>query len=98
MKHTSDQEKIIRTFRVRQNRQILAIAAALFLVLLTAVVYKRSDLFGVFPKNLLFGIQAVVIGGFIGFSAVNWRCPSCNKFLGRDVHQDACRRCGARLR
>ncbi len=98
MKHTSDPEKVIRIFHTRQNRQILAIAAALFLVLLTAVVHKRPDLFGVFTKNLLFGIQAVIIGAFIGFSAVNWRCPSCNKFLGRDVHQDACRRCGARLR
>ncbi len=98
MKHMSDPEKIIRTFRIRQTRQILTIAAALFLVLLTAVVYKRPDLFGVFSKNLLFGIQAVLIGAFIGFSAVNWRCPSCGKFLGRDVHQDVCRRCGVRLR
>ncbi len=98
MKHKNDPEKIIRTFHIRQNRQILEIAAALFLVLLTAVIYKRPDLFGALPKSLLFGIQAVLIGAFIGFSAINWRCPSCNKFLGRDVHQDVCRRCGARLK
>ncbi len=98
MKHKSDPEGVIRTFHIRQNRQILAIAAALFLVLLAAVVYKRPELFGVFPKSLLFGIQAVLIGAFIGFSAVNWRCPACSKFLGRDIHQYVCRRCGARLK
>ncbi len=93
-----DPATITRDFHARQTRQILAIAAALFLVLLAAVVYKRPDLFGAFPKGLLFGIQALLIAGFIGFSAVNWRCPSCSKFLGNDVHQDVCRKCGARLR
>ncbi len=98
VKQKKDPATISRDFHVRQTRQILAIAAALFLVLLAAVVYKRPDLFGAFPKGALFGIQALLIAGFIGFSAVNWRCPSCGKFLGRDVHQDACRRCGVRLR
>jgi hypothetical protein len=97
-KQKRDPKKVVQDFHVRQTRQILSIAAALFLVLFVAVVHKRPDLFGEFPKSVLFGIQAVLIGAFIGFSAVNWRCPSCNKFLGNDVHQDACRRCGVRLR
>ncbi len=88
----------MQDFRVRQTRQILAIAAALFLVLLAAVVYKRPDLFGVIPKSTLFGVQALLIAAFIGFTAVNWRCPSCHKFLGNDIHREVCRRCGARLR
>ncbi len=88
----------MKEFRVRQNRQLLAIAAALFLVLFMAVVYKRPDLFGEFSKGTLFGAQAVLIAAFIGFTAVNWRCPSCDKFLGSDIHLEVCRRCGARLR
>lgn len=98
MQEKKDPRKVMQDFRVRQSRQLLAIAAALFLMLLTAVVYKRPDLFGVIPKSTLFGAQAVFIAAFIGFTAVNWRCPSCNKFLGNDIHREVCRRCGARLR
>ncbi len=98
MQEKKDPRKIMQDFRTRQSRQLLAIAAALFLVLLGAVVYKRPDLFGVIPKSTLFGAQTVFIAAFLGFTAVNWRCPSCNKFLGNDIHREVCRRCGARLR
>ncbi len=95
---TKDRNKIVREFRLRQNRQFIAIAAALFLVLLSAVIYKRPDLFGEVPKDILFGAQAVIIAAFVGFSYVNWRCPSCAKYLGYDINRSICRKCGARLR
>ncbi len=98
MKGKRNPKKVMQDFHVRQSRQLLAITAALFLVLFMAVVYKRPDLFGGFPRGTLFGAQAVLIAAFIGFTAVNWRCPSCNKFLGSDIHREVCRRCGARLR
>ncbi len=93
-----DPDRIMRDFRLRQNRQFIAIAAALFLVLLFAVIYRRPDLFGAFSRNTLFGAQAVLIAGFVGFSAVNWRCPSCTKYLGNDINRRTCKKCGARLR
>ncbi len=93
----SDEERIPQEFRKRQTRQILAVAIALFLVLLVAVIHKRPDLFGTFPRELLFAAQAVVIAAFIGFTSVNWRCPSCGKHLGGDISRRQCRKCGARL-
>ena len=92
-----DRERLGREFRTRQTRQIIAIAAALFLILLSAVVYKRPDIFGELPKSTLFGAQAVVIAAFIGFAYVNWRCPSCSKYLGSDIHKRFCKKCGAIL-
>ena len=86
-----------REYRVRQTRQIIAIAAALFLVLLVAVVHRRPDLFGEHSRSLLFGLQALTIAAFIGFSAANWRCPSCQAFLGSDIHRSRCRKCGETL-
>ncbi len=94
----SDDEQIMREFELRQSRQILAIAVALFLVLLVAVLYKRPDLFGGFSKSTLFGVQALSIAAFIGFTASNWRCPSCNKYLGSDIHKRLCNKCGTRLK
>jgi multisubunit Na+/H+ antiporter MnhB subunit len=89
--------RIMKEFRKRQTRQIIAVATALFLVLLVAVIHKRPDIFGEFSSGVLFAAQAVFIAAFIGFSAVNWRCPSCNRHLGGDIYRRACRKCGVRL-
>jgi hypothetical protein len=97
MKKNVDKE-IARKFWLRQGRQILAIAAALFLVLLMAVLYKRHDLFGEFSNNTLVTAQLVVIAAFIGFTAFNWRCPRCNKYLGPNISSRTCRHCRTRLR
>jgi hypothetical protein len=92
-----DQEGIRKEFRKRQTRQIAAIAAALFLVLLGAVLHKRPDLVGAVSRQAIFSLQAIVIAAFLGFTAMNWRCPSCGKHLGGDIHRQRCRKCGARL-
>jgi len=93
-----DRKQIVRDFKSRQDRQIIAVATALFLVMLSAVIYKRPDLFGSFSRNALFGAQAIVIGVFVGFTAVNWRCPACDKYLGSDINRSICKKCGTRLR
>lgn len=92
-----DKHQTMREFHARQNRQIIAIAAALFLVLLLAAVYKRPDLFGAYDKVTLFTFQAVFIASFAGFTAWNWRCPSCDTFLSSDITRRRCKRCGAQL-
>lgn len=93
-----DDKQILRDFRSRQTRQILAVAIALFLVLLAAVLYKRPDHFGEFSKDTVFALQLVFISAFIGFTAFNWRCPSCKKYLGSNINRHACPKCGTRLR
>jgi heme A synthase len=93
-----DNAQIKSQFWKRQGRQLLAIAIALFLIILMAVVYKRHDLFGEYSGKALVVAQLVVLIVFIGFTAVNWRCPACNKYLGKDINKRICRHCKARLR
>ncbi len=93
-----DERTIMQDFRVRRRRQLLAIGLALFLVLFLALLYKRPTVPGGFSIDILFGAQVIVISAFIGFSSVNWRCPSCNKFLRNDISVRICRKCGSRLR
>ena len=93
-----DPKQIMQEFEIRQSRQIIVIAAALFLVLLCAVIYKRPDFFGEISKSTLYGMQALIIASFIGFTAVNWKCPSCGKYLGSDIHRRTCKHCRSRLR
>ena len=97
MKH-NDHEQIKREFVKLQGRQIVAVAIALFMVILMAVVYKRNDLFGEYSSDSLFAAQVIVISAFIGFTVNNWRCPACKKYLGRDIHRRECRNCRAILR
>jgi len=92
-----DENAIRREFKARQTRQIVAIAAAMFVVLLGAVLYKRPDLLGAISVRTLFGLQAVTIASFLGYTAYNWRCPSCGKYLGGNIHRQRCGKCGARL-
>ncbi len=96
--HKRGDTQIKREFWLRQGRQFLAIAVALFFVILMAVLYKRNDLVGEFSKNALVAGQLSVIIAFIGFTAFNWRCPSCKKYLGSDINKRACRHCNSRLR
>lgn len=93
-----DDEQIMREFGVRQNRQFLAIAVTLVLLLFLTLIYRRTDLFGELSKQTILAAQVVVIAAFIGFSAFNWRCPSCKKHLGTDISRRICRKCGTRLR
>jgi hypothetical protein len=91
-----DEKKVRFQFHARQTRQIIAIAIAFFLVLLSAVLYKRP-LFGELPKGVLFGMQVITIAAFFAFTTLNWRCPSCRKSLGSDISKRVCGKCGARL-
>ena len=92
-----DPEQIIKEFHARQNRQFIAIAAALFAVLLCGVIYKRPDLFGEFSKSVLYGAQISVIASFMVFTSYNWTCPSCGKYMGADINKRACKKCRAKL-
>ncbi len=97
MMQKRDDSQIKRDFSLRQSRQLLAIAVTLLVIVILAVVHKRHDLFGEFSKSTIFGLQLVVIAAFAGFTAVNWRCPSCNKYLGPDISRRVCKKCGTRL-
>ena len=93
-----DHEHIEKDFRVRQSRQHFAMAITLLLLIFLVLLYKRPDIFGEISKHSIFAAQVVLIAAFIGFSAVNWRCPACNKYLGPDINRRICRKCRTRLR
>jgi glucan phosphoethanolaminetransferase (alkaline phosphatase superfamily) len=93
-----DNKQVMRDFGLRKSRQFLAIAATLVLLLFLVLLHKHPDLIGEFSKDTIFAAQIVLIAAFIGFSALNWRCPSCKKYLGNDISRRICKHCGTQLR
>jgi hypothetical protein len=91
-------KQIMREFALRQSRQFLAVSVALLLLLFLALLYKRQDLFGELSKDAVFAAEIVIFASFIGFSAFNWRCPTCKRYLGHNINRRMCRKCGTRLR
>jgi uncharacterized membrane protein YkvI len=91
-------EQIKQEFHQRQTRQIIAIAIALFVVMLCAVMYKRPGVLGEYSKASLFAVQIVTIASFMVYTSYNWRCPVCGKSLGTDINKRSCKKCKTRLR
>jgi hypothetical protein len=87
----------MRDFKLRQSRQSLAIGVTLLLLLFLALIYKRPALLGEFSRNTIVAAQILLIAAFIGFSAFNWRCPSCKKYLGNNIIRRICKHCRTRL-
>ncbi len=98
MEQRNEEERIKQAFGTRRTRQVIAVAAAIGLMIMAAALYRRPDLFGAISKGTLVKAQVLIVLLFINFTAFNWRCPSCRKYLGSDIGRRTCRSCGVRLR
>jgi hypothetical protein len=74
-------------FRVRFRRQLLLIA-----IMLPAIWAARLDS----PKGRstleIMGLAVIFVGVTLTF--INWRCPSCNRYLYRRIYPRTCPGCG----
>ena len=102
MEYTEDQEVLhIEEFAKIKRRQVFA--TVLFVPFMLAFVAfagtadpKTGVAFGISP----FVIMPVLVLAFISivaFSLKNWRCPACNKYLGKGFNPSYCPKCGAQL-
>ena len=49
------------------------------------------------PRDRISGFAFGVVLSSVLYSFWNWRCPSCNKSLGRSMFPRFCAKCGAKL-
>ena len=98
MTEQKDDEQIRRDFALRLRRQLIAIPATFIFLLMLALISNRPDIFGEFARNDILAAQILLLALFVGFSAFNWKCPSCKTYLGPDLGRRVCKQCGTRLR
>ena len=98
MEYTEEQKQSFREEFARRRKYQLAVIPLVFLGL-AGFIFADSD------TGVLFGFPSAVWGtvGFlltisaIVFSLKNWRCPACNKYLGKGISPKFCQKCGTQL-
>ncbi len=85
-------------YAVIRSRQRIAVLLAFLAVALLAVGAKWPIPIFSLSRHWTARLQVLVILVFVNFTAWNWRCPSCRKYLGHDLGRKICAKCGAQLR
>lgn len=101
MEYTEQQKATFKQqFAERRRRQIILavplVALAVGFALLTDEKGSGTP-FGV-PMTVAGPAFVVLVLGALGFSLWNWRCPACNRYLGKGASPRFCAKCGVPLR
>ncbi len=99
MHYTDRQQAEIRTlFALRRRRQLLISLPLIALIM--GIAFLENSNTGAFlgiPPSIVFPGFLAMIAGAIVFSLYNWRCPACNKYLGKQRSPKYCSKCGVEL-
>ncbi len=89
--------EIIEEFKKKRTRQIMAVGPIILAFIgLLSVENNPTGTFGLAVTTILVTAFAVIISVLI-FSFLNWKCPSCNKYLGKTINPKFCSKCGTQL-
>ena len=91
------QREIMDEYAARRTRQLLIPVVFGVVVLSFLGLRYAGGGAGRFAPFVGVGFL-VLLAGAIWFSYTNWRCPACEKYLGRSLVWSACPHCGVRLR
>ena len=100
MQYTQEQQDGFKDeFAARRKRQLLASLAVvpMLLIVFTADEKAGTALAGI-PLAVVAPIAFLLIVGLLVFSFRNWRCPACEKYLGKGIGPAFCPKCGVALK
>jgi hypothetical protein len=100
MYHTDRQKAEFKESFAQRRRKQLLVAALIIPIILVVVISEDQG------AGTIFGYSAEIYGPVfliavivaLLFSLRNWRCPACNKYLGRSINPKFCQSCGVELR
>ena len=88
--------EIVQLFSSRRRNQLLVAIPIVAALILLVLGEGEAAVFGIPMTIIVPAAIAVVIGGVL-FSLFNWRCPACNKYLGKSISPKYCQKCGVQL-
>ena len=84
-----------------RRRSIQLIITGPLVVSVIALVWARqhpdSSVIGIPAYRIVLSAFAVIVSGMV-FSVRNWRCPACDRYLGKAWNPRHCANCGVQLR
>jgi len=93
------EERVIEEFRRRRTRQFIVIVPMVaVLFFMTTRGEGESISFAGLPEAVVGAAALAIILAALVFSIYNWRCPACNRYLGKAINPAFCSKCGAQLR
>lgn len=98
MEFTEEQKRGFKDkFSVLRKRQLIATIPVVAIIAFAVLAdEKTGEALGISP--MIWGpIVAIYVAGLVVFSIRNWRCPACDKYLGRGFSPKYCPKCGAPL-
>jgi len=100
MEYTEEQKQVFRsTFAIRRRRQLMISGSIIILTVFLITANERTGLIlGAIPTLIFAPAALVALVGSLVFSFKNWRCPACNKCLGKAFIPHFCSKCGVGLR
>lgn len=87
-----EQERIFLRFARKRERRAIALGILLGMLLLG--IPLLADRLTSLSATIL---AAALFGGFGLFLWIDWRCPACDRHLGREFRHPYCSHCGTRL-
>jgi len=84
---------VIQRFKQRRKRQIIATIPFIIGLILLIVGSER----GGFSPAIVGPVFLTYVIGMLIFSFKNWRCPGCNRYLGKGMSPRFCQKCGIQL-
>lgn len=99
MEYTEHQKASFKQeFAARRKRQII-IAVPLVAIILGFAVFadERNDTVLGIRIDVAGPALLVLVGAAVVFSFRNWRCPACDKYLGKGLGPRFCPKCGVPL-
>jgi hypothetical protein len=95
MEYTQEQLAGFKAEFARRQKRQFAVAAVLLLgVFFLMMMGDKSPLESPVGMTLLIGGMAAILF----FTFQNWRCPACQKYLGKGGFPRFCPRCGVALK
>lgn len=91
--------KIKSEFKKRRIRQIMA---TIFILPIMGMLFYASENQNSLPFGLSYDqvgiVSLVIVTVIMIFSFINWRCPSCKKYIGKKMAPNHCSNCGVKFK
>ena len=99
MGYTDQQRAAFKdAYAKRLRKQLLMIVLVFAVMVPLPFVEDGATFFGLSGAVLGPISLVVIVVGWVIFNSRNWRCPACDKHLGRAFNPKRCHRCGIELR